>query len=133
MSVYVCADGSVETPFRAFDGALWQPSTHPTYPCNGNWCDPTGFAVGDVFFAEVAVTVRASTCFAHRIMTTEKAALLHACAPSVCPPFAVRVACPQFALCSNRADIFKLSAGAFFRCDFDQAAYRELVTRIRQW
>ena len=29
------------------------PNTHPTYPCNGNMCDPSGFTVGDVFFAEV--------------------------------------------------------------------------------
>ena len=34
----------------------WEkPSTHPTYPCNGRFCDPSGFTVGDVFFAEVAV------------------------------------------------------------------------------
>ena len=30
--------------------------THPTYPCRGDWCDPNGFSVGDVYFAEVAVT-----------------------------------------------------------------------------
>ena len=29
------------------------PSTHPTWPCNGGWCDPNGFTVGDVFFVEV--------------------------------------------------------------------------------
>jgi len=30
--------------------------THPTYPCRGNWCDPNGFTVGDVYFAELAIT-----------------------------------------------------------------------------
>lgn len=29
--------------------------THPTYPCRGNWCDPNGFTVGDVHFAEMAI------------------------------------------------------------------------------
>lgn len=33
-----------------------EPSTHPTFPCvPGRACDPSGFTVGDVFFAEVAV------------------------------------------------------------------------------
>ena len=37
--------------------AQWweEPSSHPTWPCNGNICDPHGFTVGDVFFAEVMV------------------------------------------------------------------------------
>lgn len=37
----------------------WTDSTsHPayTYPCLGAWCDPEGFTIGDVLFAEVAVT-----------------------------------------------------------------------------
>ena len=35
----------------------WEnPSTHPTFPCRDGRCDPNGFTVGDVFFAEVAIT-----------------------------------------------------------------------------
>ena len=36
----------------------WEdPSTHPTFPCDmeRGTCDPNGFSVGDVFFAEVVV------------------------------------------------------------------------------
>ena len=33
----------------------WEdPGSHPTYPCSGNYCDPNGFSVGDVYFAEIA-------------------------------------------------------------------------------
>ena len=32
------------------------PSTHPTYPCNVDTCDPAGYTAGDVFFAETAIT-----------------------------------------------------------------------------
>ena len=71
-----------------------QPSTHPTYPCNGNLCDPTGFTVGDVFFAELALA---------------------------------------YALCRNRAAIFRLDAGAFFECELDRRAYAELTSRMRRW
>jgi len=31
-------------------------ATRPTYPCEGSWCDPNGYTVGDVFFAEMAIS-----------------------------------------------------------------------------
>ncbi len=34
----------------------WEdPATHPTWPCNGERCDPNRFTVGDVFYAEVMI------------------------------------------------------------------------------
>ena len=46
---------SFATPPAALRLEWWeQPSTHPTFPCSGTWCNPSGFTVGDVYFAEVA-------------------------------------------------------------------------------
>ena len=73
----------------------WEhPKTHPTFPCNGNVCDPGGFTVGDVFFAEVATA---------------------------------------YAVCANRAELFRLEPGERWTCHVDRMAYRAYAARLMSW
>lgn len=82
-------DGDTRVAFATAPRALlrewWDnPSSHPTWGC----CGPNKFSVGDVYFAEVAVT---------------------------------------YSVCRNRAVMFSLDEGEFFRCDLDVEAYEHLA------
>ena len=107
----------------------WEkPSTHPTFPCDQNgFCNPLGFTVGDVFFAEVVTALCVCRAFEPCILW------LWYCLTSLCLSGARACVAIGSALCANRGELFRLKVGEQWECQLDHNAYREFTKRLKMW